>query len=79
MKISIENGIAISHHENLIIVNENNEYSIDNDNDYYTYFNGYIRSALSIPGPYDNEAAKHVSNMRPKFNAWLLINWMKIN
>lgn len=34
-----------------------------------TYFNGYIRSALSIPGPYDNAAAKHVSNIKPKFNA----------
>lgn len=32
-----------------------------------TYLSGYIRSATSIPGPYDRKAASSVSNTRPKF------------
>lgn len=38
----------------------------------YTYFNGYIRRPLSIPGVYDKMHANTVSNTKPKFNAQFL-------
>lgn len=43
-----------------------------------TYFNGYMRRPLSMPGVYDRMAANTVSKMRPKFKAQFLIPWWKM-